>query len=158
MADASKQPNLSWKADGGENVPQVGTVGDDPDQIVAKALLCFNNRYINSSCEESCRLTASGNINVPYGSTDQYCNGPCLTETYLILNCIDDILANFSFYNNATIQDVRDTIKAGCGYGPERGNFNVTEHIQAEEGTAGKAAAPVLSGICLMIIGHALLL
>ncbi|XP_038709107.1 uncharacterized protein LOC120003988 [Tripterygium wilfordii] len=141
-----------------EDVPGVGSGGDDPAQIVAKALLCFNERNLYISCEESYRLTASGNLNVPYGYTDQYCTGPCLTETHLVLNCIDNILAHFLFYNKATIHDVQDTIEAGCGHGPERGNFNVAEHIQAEEDTAGRAAAPVLLWICLMIIGLALLL
>lgn len=76
---------------------------------------------IYSSCKESYRLTESGNLNVPHDYTDQYCNGPCLTETHLVLDCIEGILYHFVFYNKATIKDVRDTIKAGCGYGPERG-------------------------------------
>lgn len=34
-----------------------------------------------------------------------------------------------SFYNKATIEDVRDTIKAGCSYGPERGILLVYEAV-----------------------------
>lgn len=74
------------------------------------------------SCEESYRLTQTGNLNVPKEKTDEYCNGPCLTETHLVLNCIDNIFKNFVFYNKATIQDVRDTVQAACSYGPQRGN------------------------------------
>ncbi|KAJ4956797.1 hypothetical protein NE237_013580 [Protea cynaroides] len=107
-------------------------VENDPGQIVAKAILCFNNKYIYSSCEESYRLNESGNLNVPPEATDQFCNGPCLDETNLVLDCIDGILHNFLFYNEATIQDIRDTISAGCGDTSERGNFNVQQHIQDE--------------------------
>lgn len=78
---------------------------------------------IYSSCEESYRLTASGDLNVPYDYTEQYCEGPCLSETHLVLNCIENILSHFVFYNRATIYDIRDTIKAGCSYGPERGSL-----------------------------------
>lgn len=76
---------------------------------------------VYSSCEQSYRLTESGNINVPPEHADQYCRGPCFSETNLVLNCIDNILSHFLFYNRASIEDVRETIKAGCSYGPERG-------------------------------------
>lgn len=152
---------MTGKAD---EVPQVY----DPAQIVAKALLCFNDKYVcktfiymhtlllimvqklwhlfignfslvilvlfclisfgqksqvYSSCEESQRLSESGKLSVPPQKIDEYCSGPCLTETNLVLNCIENILANFKFYNQATIQDVRDTVKAACGNGPERGSL-----------------------------------
>ncbi|XP_043709844.1 uncharacterized protein LOC122658791 [Telopea speciosissima] len=104
----------------------------DPSQLVAKALLCFNNKYIYSSCEETYRLKESGNVSVPHEATDEYCNGPCLEETNLVLHCIDGILFNFLFHNKATVQDIRATLNAGCGHTSERGNFNVAEHIQDE--------------------------
>ncbi|EOY06666.1 Glycine-rich family protein, putative isoform 2 [Theobroma cacao] len=149
-------PPSRGKAD--EGLPQTGGVARDPAQIVAKALLCFNDKYIYSSCEESCRLTASGNLGVPPGYIDEYCSGPCLSETHLVLNCIENIMTNFLFYNRATIQDIRDTIQAGCGYGPERGDFNVEEHIEAEGSSASKAATQILIGIGSMIIACTLLL
>jgi hypothetical protein len=62
---------------------------------------------------------------VPPQSTDAYCDGPCLTETNLVLGCIDNIFINFVFYNKATIQDVKDTITAACGNGPERGRLRL---------------------------------
>ncbi|XP_050271944.1 uncharacterized protein LOC126715402 [Quercus robur] len=136
-----------------DEVPQ----DHDPAQIVAKALLCFNEKYVYSSCEESQRLSESGKLNVPPQKTDEYCSGPCLTETNLVLNCIENILDNFKFYNKATIQDVRDTVKAACGNGPERGNFDVAEHIKAETSNAHKAVNQILYGLGLMIVGHGLL-
>ncbi|XWS08517.1 hypothetical protein CRYUN_Cryun40dG0009400 [Craigia yunnanensis] len=142
---------FTGKAD--EDLPQTGAVAGDPAQIVSKALLCFNDKYIYSSCEETCRLTASGNLDVLPDYADKYCNGPCLSETHLVLNCIENIMTNFLFYNKATIQDIRDTIQAGCGYGPERGNFNVEEHIEAERSSINKAATHILFGIGWIVIG-----
>ncbi|KAL4289613.1 hypothetical protein GQ457_14G016370 [Hibiscus cannabinus] len=144
------------KADEYRDLPATGTgtvVGDDPAQIVAKALLCLNNKYIYSSCEESYRLTASGNVDVPVEVTNEYCAGPCLSETNLVLDCIENIMKHFLFYNKATIPDIRDTIQAGCGYGPERGHFDVTEHIEAEENGSSRAVKGILIGMGSLIIG-----
>ncbi|KAI8005242.1 hypothetical protein LOK49_LG08G03293 [Camellia lanceoleosa] len=136
-----------------ENVPQTGAAIVDPTQIVDKALICFNNNYIYSSCDESYRLDQSGSLNVPPEHIDQYCNGPCLAETHLVLDCIGNILINFEFYNKATIQDVTDTIKAGCSYGSQRGNFNVAEHIQAKTSKADKITImPIMVGLVWMIL------
>ncbi|KAM0965913.1 hypothetical protein TB2_021417 [Malus domestica] len=137
--------------------PEKGTELEDPTQIVAKALLCFNDKYVYSSCEESYRLNEGGNLKVPAEKTDEYCNGPCLTETHLVLDCLEKIMTNFLFYNKATIQDVRDTIHAGCGHGEERGKFDVAEHFRAEGSNAYKAANQILIGIVLMIVGTGLL-
>ncbi|KAE8076830.1 hypothetical protein FH972_015454 [Carpinus fangiana] len=65
-----------------EEVPQTGSIEYDLAQITAKALLCFNNKYIYSSYEESYRLSERGNLNVPPQSTDEYCGGPCLAKGY----------------------------------------------------------------------------
>ncbi|EEF43054.1 conserved hypothetical protein [Ricinus communis] len=132
---------------GGVSQTGAGVVGDDPAEIVAKALLCFNERHIYSSCSDAYRLTQSGNLNVPPDYVDEYCSGPCLTETHLVLNCIENIMTRFIFYNKATIHDIRDTIKAGCGYGPERGDFNVAEHLQYEENSAYMTKIQNLSGL-----------
>ncbi|PSR92525.1 Glutamate synthase 1 [NADH] like [Actinidia chinensis var. chinensis] len=127
-----------------------------PGQVVAKALICFNDKYIYSSCEEAYRLTQTGNLNVPPEYTDQYCSGPCKAETTLVLNCIENIFSHFLFYNKATIQDVGATIKAGCGFGSQRGNFNVEEHIQDEESDGGESSVPVMVGLVGMILGNGL--
>ncbi|OIV91673.1 hypothetical protein TanjilG_26526 [Lupinus angustifolius] len=130
----------------------------DPTEIVSKALLCFNDKYMYSSCEESYRLKENGNLNVPSQKTDEFCEGPCLTETNLVLSCIDKIFSNFIFYNRATIQDIKETVQSACGYGPERGNFNVAEHIQNEESKGLKATSHVLFVLVLILMGRGLFL
>ncbi|KAF2308282.1 hypothetical protein GH714_039896 [Hevea brasiliensis] len=164
----------------GEEVPQkgtglagydpftgVGVVGDEPhtgtdDFLHARSEyfvdLHLAKSQIYSSCEEAYRLTESGDINVPHEYVDQYCNGPCLSEVNLVLNCIENIMTHFVFYNKATIQDIKDTIKAGCSYGPERGDFNVAEHLQAQENRAYMNQIQIVFGLGFMITGHALLL
>ncbi|KAL5700937.1 hypothetical protein ACHQM5_026327 [Ranunculus cassubicifolius] len=103
----------------------------DPTRIISKALVCFNNNYIYKHCDESFRLTQSGNINVSPEETDRFCYGACLDESNLVLKCIDNIFSNFVFYNRATTRAVRDTIRAGCSHGYERGNFDVSEHLES---------------------------
>ncbi|XP_039138968.1 uncharacterized protein LOC120276312 [Dioscorea cayenensis subsp. rotundata] len=100
--------------------------------IVAKALACFNDHYVYNHCEEAYRLSAEGTIPVPPEGTDVYCSGPCLAETKLVLSCLHDIFYNFQFYNGASIQDVRYTLDAGCGYSDRRGDFNVGEHLEGD--------------------------
>lgn len=165
---------------------------------------------IYSSCEEAYRLTETGDIKVPYAYVEQYCHGPCLSETHLVLNCVENVMKHFVFYNKATIEAIRETIKAGCSYGPERGSFlvyvdvfwfdcylkakcqnsvcvcflslwleleldssitelkqliglcdtgdfNVAEHLQAEENRADNTQIKILSGLGLAIIGHTIL-
>ncbi|CAL0309260.1 unnamed protein product [Lupinus luteus] len=147
------------EAGGGGGAAGGGGAGfGDPTQIVSNALLCFNDKHIYSSCEESYRLKENGNLNVPSDKTDEFCEGPCLTETNLVLSCIDNIFSNFIFYNRATIQDIKETVQSACGYGPERGNFNVAEHIQAEESKGLKATSHVLISLVLVLIGRGLLL
>ncbi|CAI0626665.1 unnamed protein product [Linum tenue] len=97
--------------------------GNDPAQIIAKAMLCFNNRKIYRSCDEDFRLNESGSLGVPPEQVDAYCGGSCLTETNMVLNCLEGIMKNFRFYNAATIKDVKDTVSAVCSDGPNRGNL-----------------------------------
>ncbi|KAL9253615.1 hypothetical protein AKJ16_DCAP22223 [Drosera capensis] len=113
----------------------------DPAQIVVEALHCFSDGYVYRSCEESYRLTVQGDVHVPSYYIDQFCTGPCLAEMNLVLNCIDEIMSNFEFYNKAAMQDVRDTIPAGSSYGSKRGDFNVTEHLQAKVSKGNKVNA-----------------
>ena len=78
-----------------------------------------------SGCDEEYRLNPSGNINVPPGATDLFCNGPCLAETQLVLSCINNLLSNFIFYNKATMPEVRSALNGGCSYTPQRGSMHV---------------------------------
>lgn len=76
---------------------------------------------IYSSCDEAHRLTQSGELNVPPEYADEYCEGPCLSETKHVLDCMGGILKGFVFYNRATLNNLRDTIESGCGSGPKKG-------------------------------------
>ncbi|CAN4106268.1 unnamed protein product [Withania somnifera] len=127
-----------------------GTVDAQPDYLFTKALKCFTDKHIYSSCEESYRLTETGELHVPPEYTDQYCRGPCLEETHLVLNCLENILSHFRFYNKATIRAVEETIKEGCSDGPRRGYFNVADHILAYDSTAFRASKSILHGFVLM--------
>ncbi|MCD7449617.1 hypothetical protein HAX54_000845 [Datura stramonium] len=129
-----------------------GTVDAHPDYLFSKALQCFTDKHIYSSCEESYRLTETGELHVPPEYADQYCRGPCLEETHLVLNCLENILSHFRFYNKATIRAVEETIKEGCSYGPKRGYFNVAEHILAYGSTAFRASRSMLHGFVLMTL------
>jgi len=76
---------------------------------------------IYRECDESWRLTLNGDLNIPLGRTEEFCEGPCFSETHLALNCIEEIIHHYRFFNRATIHDIRETLKSGCSYGPERG-------------------------------------
>ncbi|KAH7542968.1 hypothetical protein FEM48_Zijuj02G0131900 [Ziziphus jujuba var. spinosa] len=91
-------------------------------QMFEKALMCFNNKFIYAGCDEAYRLNEGGNINVPPEALNLFCNGPCLTETELVLKCIDSMFSNFMFYNKATVHDIRDALRSGCSYTRQRGN------------------------------------
>nr|CAB3476726.1 unnamed protein product [Digitaria exilis] len=106
----------------------------DAVEVVGKALVCFNDRYIYSGCQGSFRLGPQGSLDVPPGSADAFCGGPCLAETELVLRCVDDIMANFRFYNGASAADVRFALDRGCSSGRSglRGDFDVLRRIGAD--------------------------
>ncbi|KAK4265853.1 hypothetical protein QN277_026849 [Acacia crassicarpa] len=112
----------------------------DPGEFASEALLCFNDKYIYNGCEEQSRLNEKGYLKVPPEKTEEFCEGPCASETNSVLKCLHNIFSDFLFGNKATINDVAATIKTGCGYGPERGDFNVEKHIQNYEGSSGRKA------------------
>lgn len=76
---------------------------------------------IYAGCDEAYRLNEDGNINVPAEGLNLFCSGPCLTETELVLNCIDTMFSNFIFYNKATVHDIRGALRNGCSYTGQRG-------------------------------------
>ncbi|XP_022849013.1 uncharacterized protein LOC111371326 [Olea europaea var. sylvestris] len=132
--------------------PQAGIINTNPANIVDKALKCFHDKNIYSSCDEAYRLGQSGELNVPPEYTDQYCKGPCLTETHHVLDCLDGIVKHFIFYNKAALSAVRESIKTGCSYGPKRGDFSVAGHLQVEENSARRASKSVIYGLLLMFM------
>ncbi|KAJ7977871.1 Glycine-rich protein family [Quillaja saponaria] len=120
-----------------------GSAQDISGQGIARAFLCFNNKLIYAGCDEAYRLNPTGNINVPPEATDLFCNGPCLTETQLVLNCIDNMLSNFLFYNKATVPQIRYALNVGCSLIRQRGNFNLGEYIQGEISSAYKLSISI---------------
>lgn len=72
---------------------------------------------IYNTCEEEFRLNESGNLNVPYEAIKLFCNGPCLSETHLVLDCVDKAFKDFLFINQARVVDLRNTINIGCQRG-----------------------------------------
>lgn len=79
-------------------------------------------KQIYSSCEGPSRLDEKGFLYVPPEKTEEFCEGPCASETNLVLNCIENIFSHFLFGNKATVNDIAATIKSGCSYGPDRGS------------------------------------
>ncbi|KAL6324136.1 hypothetical protein AAG906_006407 [Vitis piasezkii] len=123
---------------------------EDPARMFEKALLCFNNKLIYSGCDEEYRLNESGNINVPPQITGQFCNGPCLAETQLLLNCINNIFSGFLFDNKASVRAISDTIRAGCSFS----NFNVAQYTSpAPRITISMSFYSwIVFGFCLLLI------
>ncbi|CAN7080166.1 unnamed protein product [Brassica oleracea var. botrytis] len=140
---------------GGGGLGGGGLGGNDPPEIVAKALECLNEKHIYRECEDAWRLTLNGDLNIPMARAEEFCEGPCISETHLALNCIDEIVHHFRFFNRATVYNIRETLKSGCSYGPERGIFNVLEHIEDEEENGNermKSRSGPLLGTVLFII------
>uniref|UniRef100_A0A1J3HL89 DUF7731 domain-containing protein n=1 Tax=Noccaea caerulescens TaxID=107243 RepID=A0A1J3HL89_NOCCA len=136
-----------------------GGGGDNPPEIVAKALECLNEKHLYRECEEAWRLTLTGDLNIPGARTEEFCEGPCFSETHLALNCVYDILHNFRFFNRATVYNIRQTLNSGCSYGPERGDFNVLKHLEDEEENASemiKSRSGALLGTMLFTIAFLL--
>ncbi|KAJ1254265.1 hypothetical protein BS78_K098400 [Paspalum vaginatum] len=104
------------------------TKRDAVADIVARALVCFTDRYIYSGCQGAFRLGPLGALDVPPGSADAFCGGPCLPETQHVLRCVDAVMAGFRFYNGASVGDVRSALDRGCGHSGLRGDFDVLQH------------------------------
>ncbi|XP_006645719.2 uncharacterized protein LOC102714972 [Oryza brachyantha] len=100
--------------------------------IVARAIICFNDRYIYSGCQEQYRLGPEGALHVPPPAAEAFCGGPCLAETNLVLGCVDGIMDSFRFYNGAAVGDVRLALDRGCGHTGLRGDFDVMRRLGGE--------------------------
>ncbi|CAL9782501.1 unnamed protein product [Musa acuminata subsp. burmannicoides] len=105
----------------------VGTVG--------MALQCFVDHHIYVGCQESYRLNGGGRVDVPTGAADVFCEGPCLLETKLALDCVERTLHGFIFLNGASVMDVRIALDVGCGHTSKRGDFSVMNHERGDPET-----------------------
>ncbi|KAI9099165.1 hypothetical protein K1719_024932 [Acacia pycnantha] len=120
------------------------------EESIAKALSCFDNDLIYVGCDQPYRLNPSGDINVPPEVTDFFCSGPCLRETQLVLNCINNMLSNFLFYNKASVQQMRYALIAGCNFAKE-GNLNLGDYVGAEISTACKLPIWIRSYLFVLV-------
>ncbi|XP_072976260.1 uncharacterized protein [Typha angustifolia] len=100
----------------------------DQVSIAGRALTCFDSSHVYRSCEESYRLKAEGSIRVGIEATDEYCGGPCVAETKLLLSCVDEMRKNFRFRNGASVGDVRHALTRGCSHSTARGDFTVKRY------------------------------
>ncbi|KAK3160001.1 hypothetical protein QOZ80_1BG0054000 [Eleusine coracana subsp. coracana] len=135
----------------------------DAVDIVGRALFCFNDPHIYSGCQDSLRLGPQGALNVPPASTDAFCGGACLEETELVLRCVDDVMANFRFYNGASVGDVREALGRGCGRTGLRGDFDVLHRIGYGDGYfygggSRSGRRPVWLDLMMLTAGAAILL
>ncbi|ONM63103.1 uncharacterized protein [Zea mays] len=97
-------------------------------ELFERACHCFDNPNIYSQCAEEFRLNAEGAFHVQRNEVDEYCGGPCLEETNLALECVEEVAAeSFRFSNGASVLAVRQALGTGCSYGPDRGTFEIRE-------------------------------
>jgi hypothetical protein len=79
---------------------------------------------VYSCCEEGAyRLNPWGMILVPAYAVDDYCGGACVVETLDVLNCVASALDGFTFYNGASVEDVRYALRRGCSHTLRRGRL-----------------------------------
>ncbi|XP_057423242.1 uncharacterized protein LOC130717138 [Lotus japonicus] len=126
-----------------------------PGEDIVKALSCFDNKLIYAGCDEAYRLNPSGNIEVPPEATDLFCSGPCLVETQQVLNCIDNMLSNFIFYNKATVQQMRYALNGGCSYARQRGSFNLGDYIGGETSNSHRLPIWIRSYLFILVAATA---
>lgn len=150
----------------------------DAASLVGRALSCFNDRYVSvhmciytrrlayrsfglslrhcvpydariySGCQGALRLGPEGALDVPPGSVDAFCGGPCLAETHLVLRCVDDgIVAGFRFYNGASAADVRLALARGCGRSGLRGDFDVLQRLGGDGHLYGRGSDARVSSL-----------
>ncbi|CAL5094396.1 unnamed protein product [Urochloa decumbens] len=107
-------------------------------ELFERACHCFDDPNIYGQCAEEFRLNAEGAFHVQRNEVDSYCGGPCLEETKLALQCVEEVAAqSFRFSNGASVLAVRRALGTGCGYGPERGTFEIRERRDCVGGGGG---------------------
>ncbi|KAJ1262398.1 hypothetical protein BS78_09G104800 [Paspalum vaginatum] len=97
-------------------------------ELFERACHCFDDPNIYGQCALEFRLNAEGAFHVQRNEVDEYCGGPCLEETKLALQCVEEVAAeSFRFSNGASVLAVRQALGTGCSYGPDRGTFEIRE-------------------------------
>ncbi|XP_006654291.1 uncharacterized protein LOC102719673 [Oryza brachyantha] len=96
-----------------------------------KACHCFDDHNVYRECKEEMRLSVEGAFHVGKESVDDYCGGPCLMETKMALQCVEEVAdEGFRFYSGASVPAVKAALDTGCSYTPERGTFEIRERKQ----------------------------
>jgi len=97
-------------------------------ELFERACHCFDDPNIYSQCAAEFRLNVEGAFHVQRNEVDQYCGGPCLEETQLALQCVEEVATqSFKFSNGASVLAVKQALGTGCSYGPDRGTFEIRE-------------------------------
>lgn len=97
-----------------------GEVNLNKNTAYNNALKCLQNSSLNV-CPSGTPLNESGKLMVNSSNDKQYCNEGCSQQTFVALSCINNVLQDFRFNNDASTSDVRKAIQTGC----ENGNFTV---------------------------------
>nr|CAB3465523.1 unnamed protein product [Digitaria exilis] len=103
---------------------------------------------IYGQCAEEFRLNAEGAFHVQRNEVDEYCGGPCLEETKLALQCVEEVAAeSFRFSNGASLLALNPDASAGtfeirerkdCVSGADESYYHKTrDHVQ-EKQVAGR--------------------
>ncbi|PAN20142.1 hypothetical protein PAHAL_3G316800 [Panicum hallii] len=109
-------------------------------ELFERACHCFDDPNIYGQCAAELRLNAEGAFHVQRNEVDEYCGGPCMEETKLALQCVEEVAAqSFRFSNGASVLAVRQALGTGCGYGPDRGTFEIRERKDCVGGGGGGA-------------------
>ncbi|KAM7277118.1 hypothetical protein ACFE04_018984 [Oxalis oulophora] len=92
-----------------------GNVNLSPFQQWRNAYECLQNK--SDSCPGNLMLNETGWVNISMDETQQYCSGGCEVHTRAVLTCISLVKPDYRFFNNATVQDINNTITTGCTSG-----------------------------------------
>nr|CAB3461743.1 unnamed protein product [Digitaria exilis] len=92
---------------------------------------------IYGQCAEEFRLNAEGAFHVQRNEVDEYCGGPCLEETKLALQCVEEVAAeSFRFSNGASLLAIRE--RKDCVGGADESYYHKSrDHVQ-EKQVAGR--------------------
>ncbi|KAL6620067.1 hypothetical protein ACP70R_035206 [Stipagrostis hirtigluma subsp. patula] len=97
-------------------------------EMFQRACHCFDDPNIYSLCAAEWRLNVEGAFHVQKDAVNEYCGGPCLEETTLALQCVEEVAyQSFRFSNGASVLAVKQALGTGCSYGPDRGTFEIRE-------------------------------
>lgn len=86
---------------------------------------------VYTCCQDEYRLGIQGILNVPPHAADEFCDGPCLAETQLVLSCVEDELNTFRFQDGAMVSDVRYALQRGCSNSEKRGIYMILEFLDS---------------------------